>query len=495
MYWRWDFDAANLRCGMGRGTTHAKKPALVSRKRTFVIREDTSAFAVAVVRKPQPVASISQITKLNGGFNDSAFGDNKTKPIHRWVPWIAGFSSEFVRDVFSRYVSTKTSTTATVLDPFCGVGTTLVEGQLLGYDTVGFEINPYAALAARAKLEAASVSPSQFQNYIHKFEEYMQGNGEKRGLAAPPLHFRTRIPFFGAKTEEKVLRAMRFVRGIRVPPIADLFSLAFGSVMVSLSNYSYEPSLSSRPAVGKAMQEDAPVLETMMAKLLAMQSDILWCRSEIEKFSRVPDGRVIADSFMNARQYLERDSIDLVVTSPPYLNNYHYIRNTRPQLFWLGFIRKPKELKRLETENFGKYWQTVRDAGPLSLNFEHPELQGFVDRIRSINVERDSYGGPGWANYAVSYFNDTHRFCAILSKVLKPKAHAVVVVGNSILQGVEIPIDNVLADLAGRHGLRTTGIYVVRQKRVGASIVASSVRQGVKTTASLYESAVVLRKG
>ena len=69
-----------------------------------------------------------------------------------------------------------------------------------------------------------------------------------------------------------------------------------------------------------------------------------------------------------------------------------------------------------------------------------------------------------------------------------------VVVGNSILQGVEIPIDNILASLALRHGLIVESIHVVRQKRVGASIVASSVRQGARTTARLYESAVVLRR-
>jgi len=135
----------------------------------------------------------------------------------------------------------------TVLDPFCGVGTTLVEGQLQGYNTVGFEINPYAALAARSNSRRRPYRPFQFQNYIHKFGEYMQGDREEGPLATPPLHFNTRILFFGAMTEQKVLRAMRFIRGIRVPAIADLFSLAFGSVMVSLSNYSYEPSRSRRP--------------------------------------------------------------------------------------------------------------------------------------------------------------------------------------------------------------------------------------------------------
>ncbi|MFQ5859412.1 MAG: hypothetical protein ACE5LU_27760, partial [Anaerolineae bacterium] len=53
-------------------------------------------------------------------FNDPAFAGNKSLPIHRWVPWIAGFSSDFVRDALVRYLEGK----GTVLDPFAGVGTT-----------------------------------------------------------------------------------------------------------------------------------------------------------------------------------------------------------------------------------------------------------------------------------------------------------------------------------------------------------------------------------
>ena len=78
------------------------------------------------------------VARLNGGFSDSAFADNKSRPIHRWVPWIAGFSSEFVRDAFGRYLPLSKS--AVVLDPFCGVGTTLIEALRAGYDALGFEI-------------------------------------------------------------------------------------------------------------------------------------------------------------------------------------------------------------------------------------------------------------------------------------------------------------------------------------------------------------------
>ena len=139
---------------------------------------------------------------------------------------------------FSRYLSDNRTPSAAVLDPFCGVGTTLIEALRCGHDAVGFEINPYAALAARAKCEAAAISPLQVSHYIVKFEEHMRAS-EPRVIRSRHRSTFGRAPFFGPRVEVKVLKALRFINRLRVPPVRELFELAFGSVMVSLSNYSW----------------------------------------------------------------------------------------------------------------------------------------------------------------------------------------------------------------------------------------------------------------
>src|SRR5579859_387159 len=89
------------------------------------------------------------------------YADNKSHPVHRWVNWIAGFSWKFAGDVIDRYIPLQEDRKdALILDPFAGVGTTLIESQRRGIRTLGYEINPYAQLAARAKLEAALVDPA-----------------------------------------------------------------------------------------------------------------------------------------------------------------------------------------------------------------------------------------------------------------------------------------------------------------------------------------------
>lgn len=69
-----------------------------------------------------------------------------------------------------------------------------------------------------------------------------------------------------------------------------------------------------------------------------------------------------------------------------------------------------------------------------------------------------------------------------------------IVVGNSILQGVELTVDKFLGEIGVQHGLRFEDTHMLRKKRVGNSIIRSSVRNAAGVSASLYEVAVVLRR-
>ncbi|HXH10405.1 MAG TPA: hypothetical protein VNP04_11670 [Alphaproteobacteria bacterium] len=136
----------------------------------------------------------------------------------------------------------------------------------------------------------------------------------------------------------------------------------------------------------------------------------------------------------------------------------------------------------------------MRDSEPLDLHFDHPELSSTLARLRQTRTEQGPYGGPGWANYVAAYFNDCDRFCRVLKRALARRGVAVIVIRNSIIQGHEINTDLVLADIARQHGLTLVGVHQIRTKRVGASITKSAVRQGERSQATLYESAVIVRK-
>src|SRR3990167_4640910 len=428
------------------------------------------------------------------GFRDPAFSENKIQPLHRWVPWIAGFSAQFVQDCFETFLKDrKKKSRPCVLDPFAGVGTTIVQAVLNGLNAIGFEINPYASLACKAKLNSPKLDLEILETYLQEYRR-VATKGRRAVVALRPAQFETRIPFFSLSVEEQALAFLDFAESIRHEEIADLFRVAFGSVMVSFSNYTYEPSLSSRPGAGKPLINRADVHSTILTKLSEIVSDIRWVKERVG--SRPAEGKAQIHNldFLDSTNVLASSSIDLMVTSPPYMNNYHYVRNTRPQLFWLSLISSPKELRKLEEANFGKYWQTVRDSKPLTLNFEHTELAHTLVKLRQTREEKGPYGGPGWANYVTTYFNDCSRFFSVLKRVLVRGGVGVIVIGNSIIQGHEIKTDLILADIARQSGLSLLAVQPLRTKRVGASTTSSAVRRGNKSKATLYESAVIIRK-
>ena len=236
-----------------------------------------------------------------------------------------------------------------------------------------------------------------------------------------------------------------------------IFRVALASVMVEFSNYTYEPSLGTRPAAGKALVDDANVTAIVGDKLRDMAADIAEVRMETQDRTLVSEWRIHERSFFDAESCVDPASVDLVVTSPPYMNNYHYVRNSRPQLFWAGLVESPAELKRLEFGNFGKFWQTVRGEEPIALVPQLPQLEEEIAEIRRINGDRGVYGGNGWANYVASYMNDLDRFCVLLGKILKPGGTAVIVVGNSVVQGREIKVEESLCEIAELRGLSCAG--------------------------------------
>lgn len=426
------------------------------------------------------------------GFRDPAFMANRAAPVHRWVPWIAGYSKQFVEDALARHMTGH----GTVLDPFAGVGTTLVEADLAGHDSIGYEINPYAVFAARAKLKAHRMDVEQLCSAASDLRSFSEKNNGSKPVAVPPKNFRTRSAFYSPKVLRKVLFVQDFINTLQPGPVSDAIRLAFAATMVTYSNYSYEPSLGRKVTVGRPEVDDFPVIEAIADKIAEMADDSIWYQKLRSQRDR-EDGCVHEGSFFENYRSIPQSSVDLLVTSPPYLNNYHYNRNTRPHLYWLGFCACPKDMKQLETLNFGTYWQNARDLEHVEL---HPSIQDLeihdaINDVRSQNPDKGIYGGPGWANYATLYFNDCIRFAYGANWCLRSGGTALVVIGNSILQGIPIPTDRFLAKIAETQDLDLVEIHIPRNSRVGSSIVDSAVRAKKTVNGTrLYESVVELRK-
>ena len=213
----------------------------------------------------------SSAPNATNGMRDPASSENRRQPIHRWVPWVAGFSGQFVGDIIDRFIVKNGNHQPLIMDPFCGVGTTLVEARSHGLDSVGFEINPYAALAAEVKANAFLTDCAALSLMISEDRKWMGysdtgiawhvAKGHHKPVSKPPAGFKSRIPFFSEDVLPQVLATQEFISALDDVDLKRTFLVALGSVMVKFSNYSYEPSLSTRPGSGKVLVTDAPVAE------------------------------------------------------------------------------------------------------------------------------------------------------------------------------------------------------------------------------------------
>ena len=109
------------------------------------------------------------------------------------------------------------------------MGTTLVEAYSRGHNVIGFEINPYAVLAAQVKLRSRRISISKFSNCVEAFETFMESRCSNNGRpkSKPPEGFSGRHQLFSEAVEQKVLYVLDFVDSITDPTLRD-FSYCFG---------------------------------------------------------------------------------------------------------------------------------------------------------------------------------------------------------------------------------------------------------------------------
>ena len=244
--------------------------------------------------------------------------------------------------------------------------------------------------------------------------------------------------------------------------------------------------------MGRPAVNDFPVIQALVEKLKEMADDADWYR-ENRMVQSNQDGIIHQASFLLDYWRVRQHSVNLMLTSPPYMNNYHYNRNTRPQMYWLGFYKWPHEMKPLEKLNIGTSWQIARGQDQIPLNpvIRDDEIQETLNRIREQNQHRKIYGGKGWANYATAYLNDCVRFMRGIGWALHPEGTGLIVVGNSIIQGIPVATDQFMARIAEQCGLEVRKIETPRETRVGSSIINSSVRKGQTDQGNkLYESVV-----
>ena len=249
---------------------------------------------------------------------------------HNYHRYPAKFIPQIVRKLIKDYTPNDTQV---VCDPFGGCGTTLVEAKLLGHKSIGFDINPVAKLITQTK--TTSIKPQTLVNYKNKFLEYYE-------TTSPVLSERhERIAYwFDDETVQELDRIYFAIKKIKNYNVRRFFLCAFSHNLKNCSRWlmkSIKPTIDKNKIIPNPKELFLRHLNSMIKKNEQFYSTLM--QSGYDKVSAKMYRR---DSTKTLS--LDSNSIDLIITSPPYVTSYEYADLHQLSLLWFG--DDPKHFKK-----------------------------------------------------------------------------------------------------------------------------------------------------
>lgn len=407
---------------------------------------------------------------------DLTFEGNEWEPRHRWYPFVEGFGSTFVRKCIVR----SGAAAGVVLDPFCGTGTTVLAAQQSGFQATGIEINPQLAMVARAKTSRIKA-------------EVFRSRAEKIVASTEPMSLKQmRLDLPGYPTLGKGNRFGRWLYHDNVlrmiMPLAAISRRHRGEMrdllLLALARLAAETCNAKKD--GKALRYRREwrarrwSVEEVRGVLLSIYSEIGDDLESVEIQDVTPRSVVHEGSALDVLPEIRDETVDCVVTSPPYLNSRDYTDLLNAEMWLLGFVKSYAGVRRLRNNCVSSHMQIVRGR---------ERLRRF-DFVEKISDQMRGLLRPAWQRRVPDmiggYFDDLGCVLEQLYRVLKAGGVGFVNVAESAYGGVKIPTLDVIAEIARRCGFGVR-VEVVRTLRRSP--------QQFYLVPSLAEGLVEIRKG
>ena len=343
------------------------------------------------------------------------------------------YSSKYIPQIPRNLVSVLTTRGETVLDPFVGSGTTLVECSLLGRNSIGIDINPLACLISKVKSTpiAAERIHDQVRGLLERIEEEILAvrgspslfvdSRQDHGLMTEGEAVIPYLDYISSWFQPQVIRELQVIKrhidGVDDEDLRDLLSVAFSSMVRTVSN--------ADSGFGNLMISKKPMKRSTTYEKFRWRLRVMIPR--ISEFSRMADEsvctRVMAGDARDLGGFQDK-SVDMICTHPPYMASVPYAEYQKLFLWWLG--HDPRQLD-------GKL------------------IGG--QRSREDTPER--------------FFRDMRCSLREMYRVLKPGKYCCVVIGNPVYRGRVWSLNEALKEMGSE---------------VGFELLAEIVRGKYKTT-------------
>jgi hypothetical protein len=390
--------------------------------------------------------------------DSSTFIDNMRLPVHRWFRYSAGFSAAWVETVIAEHQRERSR--LVVLDPFAGSGTTLLAAEQVGVEAIGYDAHPFIVRVTRAKL-ASGTDPQAFLNRVQKVRK--AADCLRGSVRAYPDLIRRCYDDSSLASLDRLRQAIELEQDDT--PSSELVWLALVAILRRVSSAGTAQWQYVLPKKHKRL-----VLEPMVAfdDCCTLFFEDMQSRSEL----RGPRARMFQGDARSS-ETIPPCSANLVITSPPYPNNFDYADATRLEMSFFGEVASWGDLhdavRRYLVRSCSQH--VPERAVDLEATLAAPELAAIRAELASVCEElahiRLSKGGK--KNYHLmiaSYFLDLAQVWRALRIVTSPGCRVCFVIGDSAPYGVYVPVVPWMGALALQAGFASFTFEKTRDRNI-----------------------------
>ncbi len=426
-----------------------------------------------IMAKPKSDLHVVDLLKNDPGDGDIIAIQNNEEAgrIHS----IGKYPARFFPDIPAWAITNYSELGDVVLDPFNGCGTTCIEAEKAGRNAIGLDISPFACLLARANTNRYDIEGlSEKTESFHKFLADKNNIKKERSL-----HFENDVFWFSESNLLEIESIKDYICNTYCGVEKDYF-LAVLSSIVKACSYLDESQIKVKRDQKKLIKGVPSAFELMdrgLTRYLGNISDRVADRVQ-------GDIMIYNDSALSLNRYVPDESVDLIVTSPPYINAMNYPMNHRYESFLLSLV-PPEDSIEYQTKFIGTERVYAKD---------YKDIKQFADDTilgRKLNEKLKTifYNEPKRSYIVYKYFNEMSSVFDCAVKTLKRDGHFVLVAGTNKITGVDIDTSGILINLLEEKGL-------CREKSFKYEIVKNVLKIKRHNTSDIikYDEVAILRR-
>lgn len=355
---------------------------------------------------------------------------------------IHSYTAKFIPHMPRYFIDKYTKKGGIVLDPFAGSGTTLLEANLLGRNSLGIDINPLAVLIGKVK--TTPLNKKRLEKKCKLLFRILDKSKKSQKVTFPNMNH-----WFSDESIYELGRIKYAIDKLYVDKKIDkktknFFYVCFSSI---IRKSSFADPLNPKTYCSPRMRE----LKKKGHKFNPIQYFKEAIIKNIESVSMLESslkGLNVKSHFIPTNNTLDirlppwAKKVDLIITSPPYANAQEYFRNFKLELFWLGLVDR-ESLLELDKNQIGGENHAILNYKNLQ-HTGYKEIDKIIGKLFSIN-KKSSY-------IVYKYFFNMEKSIKEYRRVLKKGGHCVIIIGNNTVRGVKIPIDKTLIEIAKKNG-------------------------------------------